>query len=106
MSDDLLRKHGIVVPGGIKPGQNRKTVCPKCSPSRKNKTDPCLSVLLEEGGRMLKAKCHHCGWKLCDDGRVPEERKIPRGISVRSPRNRSSQRAARQNFGERLRNAY
>lgn len=36
-----------------------KTVCPKCSDSRKNKKDPCLSVDTKEG----LFHCHHCGWK-------------------------------------------
>jgi twinkle protein len=33
-----------------------KTVCPACSPTRKKKTDPCLSVNLDKGA----AKCWHC----------------------------------------------
>lgn len=36
-----------------------KTVCPKCSDSRRNKKDPCLSVNVTEG----TYNCHHCGWK-------------------------------------------
>jgi len=35
------------------------TTCPKCSESRRNKKDPCLSVNITEG----KYNCHHCGWK-------------------------------------------
>lgn len=38
---------------------NEKTTCPKCSESRKNKKDPCLSVNVTEGAYM----CHNCGWK-------------------------------------------
>ena len=40
-------------------GGNQKIPCPKCSSSRKNKTDPCLSVNLDEG----VFKCHHCDFK-------------------------------------------
>ncbi len=35
-----------------------KTQCPKCSHQRRKKTDPCLSVNIDEG----VYKCHHCGW--------------------------------------------
>ena len=37
---------------------NIKTKCPKCSHNRRNKTDLCLSVNLDEG----LYNCHHCGW--------------------------------------------
>ena len=40
-------------------GGNQKTKCPRCSHARKNKTDPCLSVNIDEGIYY----CHHCGWK-------------------------------------------
>jgi len=46
----------IGVPSG-KTG-NIKTLCPECSMHRKNKTDPCLSVNIEEG----VWNCHNCGW--------------------------------------------
>ena len=36
-----------------------KTKCPECSPNRRKKADPCLSVNIDEG----IWKCHHCGWK-------------------------------------------
>ena len=36
-----------------------KTTCPKCSESRRNKKDPCLSVNVTEG----EYNCHNCGWK-------------------------------------------
>jgi twinkle protein len=35
-----------------------KTKCPKCSHDRKKKTDPCLSVNIDEG----VWNCHNCGW--------------------------------------------
>jgi hypothetical protein len=38
---------------------NQKTSCPKCSSSRKNSSDPCLSVNTDEGVYY----CHHCEWK-------------------------------------------
>jgi len=36
-----------------------KTICPKCSPERRNKRDLCLSVNIDTG----VYNCHHCGWK-------------------------------------------
>lgn len=41
-----------------KSGQE-KTTCPKCSESRRNKKDPCLSVNITEGSYC----CHNCDWK-------------------------------------------
>jgi hypothetical protein len=38
---------------------NQKIPCPKCSPDRKNREDPCLSVNVDED----VYNCHHCGWK-------------------------------------------
>jgi twinkle protein len=35
-----------------------KLTCPKCSPTRKNKSDRCLSVNTEKG----LYNCHHCDW--------------------------------------------
>lgn len=35
-----------------------KVLCPQCSAQRKHRTDPCLSVNVEDG----VWKCHHCGW--------------------------------------------
>jgi len=45
----------------VRDGQrgNVKVVCPKCSDSRKHKSDPCLSVDVAEG----IWNCHNCGWK-------------------------------------------
>ena len=40
-------------------GGNQKTICAKCSHTRKNKLDPCLSVNLDDGTYY----CHHCKWK-------------------------------------------
>ena len=40
-------------------GGNQKIPCPKCSSSRKNKADPCLSVNVQDG----LYKCHHCDFK-------------------------------------------
>ena len=46
---------------GIKIKRNSgqvKTQCPKCSQDRKKKSDPCLSVNIDEG----VWNCHNCGW--------------------------------------------
>ena len=51
---------------------NGKTICPKCSDSRKNKSERCLSVNLESG----LYNCHHCGW----GGKVSEDREIQKKI--------------------------
>lgn len=40
---------------------NHKTTCPKCSATRSNKSDPCLSVTIEADS--FAFNCHHCGWK-------------------------------------------
>jgi archaellum biogenesis ATPase FlaH/predicted RNA-binding Zn-ribbon protein involved in translation (DUF1610 family) len=53
----MLTDLGIHVDEGR--GGNQKTQCPKCSPNRKNKTDRCLSVNLDEG----VYNCHHCDFK-------------------------------------------
>lgn len=47
---------GIQVRGG---SGNIKTTCPQCSQDRKKKSDPCLSVNVDEG----VWNCWHCGWK-------------------------------------------
>jgi len=39
-------------------GGETKTTCPKCSHTRKNKSDKCLSVNIDEG----VYNCHNCGW--------------------------------------------
>jgi len=36
----------------------QKVICPKCSHTRKNKKDPCLSINLDKG----VYNCHNCGW--------------------------------------------
>lgn len=37
---------------------NIKTLCPECSHKRRNTSDKCLSVNMDEG----VWNCHHCGW--------------------------------------------
>ena len=44
-----------------------KTTCPKCSHQRKNKSDKCLAVDIDQG----LYNCHHCGWS----GNVKFEKK-------------------------------
>jgi len=39
----------------------QKVVCPKCSHTRRNKSEPCLSVNIEND--MALWHCHHCEWK-------------------------------------------
>jgi len=42
-------------------GNQINTTCPKCSHTRKKKTDPCLSVTIDTG----LYNCHHCNWSGC-----------------------------------------
>lgn len=53
---ELLEDIGINLHS--KRGGTIKTTCPKCSDSRKNKKDPCLSVNIDEG----IYNCHNCEW--------------------------------------------
>ena len=42
--------------------EQQKVTCPKCSHTRnKNRTEPCLSVNLQNDVAMWH--CHHCDWK-------------------------------------------
>ena len=45
---------------GITLTKTGKQTCPKCSASRTNKTDKCLSVTYEQDAVLYY--CHHCGW--------------------------------------------
>ena len=51
-----FRDYGIII---NKSNGQVKTKCPKCSHERKKKSDPCLSVNIDEG----IWNCHNCGWK-------------------------------------------
>ena len=50
---------------------NHKATCPKCSHSRRKKTDPCLSVTIEAGGDAVW-NCHHCAWAGGTARRMPD----------------------------------
>jgi uncharacterized protein with PIN domain len=39
----------------------QKVICPKCSHQRKNTSEPCLSVNIDEEKALWK--CHHCEWE-------------------------------------------
>ena len=43
---------------------NHRTTCPVCSPGRKKKKDPCLSVTVNRDGSIV-FYCHHCEWAGC-----------------------------------------
>lgn len=45
---------------GITLTKTGKQTCPQCSHTRKNKTDPCLSVTYTDTAVLYK--CHNCGW--------------------------------------------
>lgn len=56
---EKLRATGISLPSYG--NGNHKVRCPKCSETRKNKSDPCLSVTINDDGALYH--CHHCDWK-------------------------------------------
>lgn len=56
MNVQLLQNLGIELKNIKTSG---KCLCPKCSHTRKKKSDPCLSVDIERG----MYNCHNCGWK-------------------------------------------
>src|SRR5215831_659576 len=49
---------------GIRPTRytsgDQKLLCPKCSHTRKNRRDPCLSLTID--GESAVWNCHNCGW--------------------------------------------
>ena len=55
-----------------------KTKCPKCSHTRRNKTDDCLSVNIDEG----LYNCHHCGWQGNVLFKQKQEYIIPEKVKV------------------------
>ena len=50
-----------------------KTKCPKCSHTRKNKSEPCLSVDIDKG----LYNCHNCGWSGNVKFRAKQDYTIP-----------------------------
>lgn len=54
---EKLREHGIQVRHGAR--GDVKVLCPKCSHTRKHRTDPCLSVNIDKG----VWNCHNCDFK-------------------------------------------
>jgi twinkle protein len=52
--DDMHIKHRGKTSG------NFKTTCPHCSHTRKRKSDPCLSVRVDDSG--VGVRCHNCGF--------------------------------------------
>ena len=54
-----LIEHGIHLRN--KSVGDHKTTCPQCSHTRRNKTDTCLSVTIDNDGGAVW-KCHHCDW--------------------------------------------
>jgi len=63
----LKRQHG-----------STKTKCPKCSHTRRNKNDDCLSVNIDEG----LYNCHHCGWQGNVIFQKKQEYIIPEKVKV------------------------
>ena len=55
-------------------GAEVRTICPKCSPSRKKQKDKCLAVNTIEGCW----HCHHCGWSGGLGGKEQKVFEIPK----------------------------
>ena len=59
-AEQLITELGIRGKRRAMGGGNFKTLCPKCSHTRKHKSDPCLSVRVDNSG--VGVRCHNCGW--------------------------------------------
>lgn len=57
MIEDKLRELNIQFNRGQ---GNYRTTCPQCSHTRRNKTQPCLSVTIDDAGVVWN--CHHCSY--------------------------------------------
>jgi twinkle protein len=72
---ELLLEHGIR-PRGYAEG-SQKLLCPRCSHTRRNGRDPCLSLTIDDKGATWL--CHHCEWRGSVSGRAegmrPKERR-------------------------------
>lgn len=73
----------------LKSGDYREP-CPKCSPNRRKKKDPCLHVTVANGE--VRAKCFHCDWGMIftDD---EERRDVRRGSPNRNQGRREPARS-------------
>lgn len=60
MIAEKLNEHGIKLRNYTMGTQ--KTTCPECSHTRRNKSDLCLSVKIDENDGAVW-RCHHCEWK-------------------------------------------
>lgn len=57
---DVKRTGTVIDEIKYNPGsRSQKVLCPKCSPTRSKKTEPCMSVYPQDGVFI----CHNCGWK-------------------------------------------
>lgn len=56
---DKLNDKGIKLTS-YRDGSTHKVTCPSCSHTRKKKTDPCLSVKIDDDGQGATWTCHHC----------------------------------------------
>src|SRR5437764_8963066 len=69
---------------GIRPTRydsgDQKLLCPKCSHTRKDRKDPCLSLTID--GESAVWNCHNCSWS----GAVRDESRPARGARPTSAR--------------------
>ena len=64
----------------------QKVICPKCSHQRKNTSEPCLSVNIDEEKALWK--CHHCEWEGSAFSDIKDNlpRKKAEVIPIKSPK--------------------
>lgn len=58
-----LNDLGIYLHGQSYGPGDKKTTCPRCSDTRRDKKDPCLSLRIDEDGNNAVWMCHHCDWR-------------------------------------------
>jgi twinkle protein len=73
---ELLLEHSIR-PRAYSEG-SQKLLCPQCSHTRRNRSDPCLSLTIDD--TRATWLCHHCDWR----GSVSEHQEPPRAKSRRA----------------------
>jgi twinkle protein len=61
LTERLLAEGIRLPPGKYSPGDH-KVLCPKCSHTRKHKSDPCLSVTIMPDSESAVWMCHNCDW--------------------------------------------
>jgi twinkle protein len=82
LSERLLAEGIRLPPGSYSPG-DRKVICPKCSHTRKHRSDPCLSVTIQPDGETAMWMCHNCDWTGASKPGDPDRRRKQRRPAAR-----------------------